>query len=1689
MATFVGSYDNLHLFTEGEHGVVIDSTVNMIIASGQAEMLTASRQWVSGETPIESEVLAISGLISAHPPITASAGRMYTIPKGVQAEAKKALEWRAEHHRGGTAVGMNTARTLAKGGQIGIKKLRHIAKYFPRHEVDKQGKGWSPKEDGFPSNGRIAWALWGGDAAWRWAKAIVEREDNKAVTASAGTDTSAFEASYILEPEIAPDFVARVFMDGTGMDRLYKIDLDGQVFVWDDARWDNLGHDFQDIWNYDNVLDEGLTLSSDVTHLTIDPESAIFLAARFTEAPLTKVTIEDIDANEAALVAAAIDEIDWDFIDQTLLAAGETADPAATDGTYTPDERSENASSQLRDATGKFATSGSRVMVGGRTDLVGTINQVNSADGTVGVVLDNGKQITVNSKSVAGVDPNTKATAQAAYEDVPRLDTSGILAEPRTPINNASAQIPGTLPAMTREDMTQLLSDWPAWVSSQRAKFTALPTPGTVKVQGKDSLDKGAAGESFEKKAGKPMLLDAYDHPLLTDWLGKKNREGYNNAMNYHPITAAAPIGDKPKALTPETSDVQPIYMAVVDPDDTQAVLNLISLIPASDKSTAPMVYKRDHAKWVRDPATLADLSSPTPPAVVPLDTETLDDVLKQVDTTQSVTASVALTVLFGNQPLVAAGGMDRNKGNAEKLRKYWTVGEGAAKIRWGTGGDWKRCVRHLSKYLGERAKGYCQLRHKDALGYYTSTHAKMDRAKNNSVEEMGSGIPEEVLYGLPEDIVTHEIPASDLETPLDKILTEADDMYDEAWSPEDEIIILLDEIAELDDNEFALIAAGGVDRNRGNAEKLRRYWTVGEGAAKIRWGTKGDWTRCVRQLNKYMGARAKGYCALRHKEMDGFWPGDRANKQFAAREYGLNLNSDNFLRSEDSIIAAAELRARRQDAIERMAIVAAATVGKAYHVNENTYESEGAKFVIPLVIPEGTESGDGRMFKKGAIEIRELPLPLLWQLKTGDGHNGSVVVGRIDHMEQTDEGIGNARGVFDTGAYGREAERMVREGFLRGVSADMDRFEAEEASPEAAEDGAEKNNTIKKDKIVINKARVMAVTIVPKPAFQECSIQLAEENKMDSQEETVRIPDGIYVEDIDPVEAEAIVASGMIAGAIPVTPPAQWFENPQLGKATPLTVDDEGRVFGHIATWDTDHIGLPFGTRAPRSRSKYSYFHTGVCRTEEGTDIPVGQLTLAGGHADITASAAEAVKHYDDTASAVADIHAGEDNYGIWVAGALRPGTTPEQVRALRASAPSGDWRPIRGGLELVAICQVNVPGFPVARARVASGHVMALVAAGASTLARMKSNPVEELQARVDALESKERAPLLAAAAELKAKFDAFRAEKQDAVVADGFYEEVEPQLVKSLEQLLADVVAFSFRTQGYHWNVKGADFAEYHALFGGIYGDVHGSIDPLAENILKLGFDAPFDITTFAAMSPLGTSNIESANANVMAYDLYTANEYLVAQLKNAFQVANADNEQGIADFIAGRIDSHQTISWQLKASCVPTGMETLENESDEEPYEMLFAANSTLPEFEGLTASAGDRMERVEEFAAMLEFATFTEEQRKELAKKGQALKDGSFPIRNEADLKNAIRAVGRAAKGKRTEVRAHIVKRAKALGAAKLIPESWKGVTASGDDLRARIPSLVEEIQTVVASADDLRARIAEFSAKADSKKA
>jgi 2'-5' RNA ligase len=385
--------------------------------------------------------------------------------------------------------------------------------------------------------------------------------------------------------------------------------------------------------------------------------------------------------------------------------------------------------------------------------------------------------------------------------------------------------------------------------------------------------------------------------------------------------------------------------------------------------------------------------------------------------------------------------------------------------------------------------------------------------------------------------------------------------------------------------------------------------------------------------------------------------------------------------------------------------------------------DTTGRRFRIPILIPEGVPTGDRRIFAEGALEAKEPPMPLLWQRETDEGHKRSVIVGRIDKIERLESGgLGNAEGVFDTHADAEEAARQVRERYLTGVSGDVDQFESELSQTDTGDDS-----------MLIKHGRLVAATLVAKPAFQEASIEMIPEEG----------------------ETTVITASGG-----PLLPPKSWFFKPSLDGPTMLTVTDEGRVYGHIAEWGTPHLGNP-QLKPPRSGSNYRYFNRKPLRTAEGEDVKVGQLTLVGGHAKLAFDPDRATRHYDDTRSAVADVVAGEDEFGIWVSGAMRPDVTPTQLRAFRASEPSGDWRMRDGQLELCAICQVNTAGFPVTpRALVSSGEVVSLVAAGMlghETQRAGLSETVAQLSAEVAALkaerEAERRAALLESVQALRA------------------------------------------------------------------------------------------------------------------------------------------------------------------------------------------------------------------------------------------------------------------------------------------------------------------------------------------------
>lgn len=384
------------------------------------------------------------------------------------------------------------------------------------------------------------------------------------------------------------------------------------------------------------------------------------------------------------------------------------------------------------------------------------------------------------------------------------------------------------------------------------------------------------------------------------------------------------------------------------------------------------------------------------------------------------------------------------------------------------------------------------------------------------------------------------------------------------------------------------------------------------------------------------------------------------------------------------------------------------------------------------IIAREGEMTGDGRLIEDGALRWDDLPIPLRVAFKDVGGHDGAEVCGRIETVERREGGDIYATGTFDLGsAVGSEAFRQVSEQMSNGVSIDTDDvafrvMEREDANTPGAssDDSPDEGGRVQVMQVasddsimVIESARLRAATLVAVPAFATARVYAAGQAPSTSEPAELDENGDSEAEMARSAGADPLSRDSLTAAAIPTAPPEAWFKDPNLTGPTALVVEDDGRVYGHIAAWGTCHIGqVGKCVEPPASPSNYAYFRTGALQTAEGTSVAVGHLTMGTGHAGPRDSANAAAEHYDNTGTVFADVAAGEDAYGIWVAGSLRPGITAEQVRVARSAPISGDWRTIRGSLELVGALAVNVPGFPVPRPQglLASGEVKSLQASG---------------------------------------------------------------------------------------------------------------------------------------------------------------------------------------------------------------------------------------------------------------------------------------------------------------------------------------------------------------------------------------
>lgn len=390
-----------------------------------------------------------------------------------------------------------------------------------------------------------------------------------------------------------------------------------------------------------------------------------------------------------------------------------------------------------------------------------------------------------------------------------------------------------------------------------------------------------------------------------------------------------------------------------------------------------------------------------------------------------------------------------------------------------------------------------------------------------------------------------------------------------------------------------------------------------------------------------------------------------------------------------------AEVKARKADGVTRARDDAPQTVTAA--MKEKPMRTTWSGVLAPIDKP----TGDGRIIDSDAvIEFREFPLPLMFQRATSNGHDTAVVVGKIAAAVVEGGAIHATGELFDTTDAG-EARDLLSEGVIR-PSVDMcdmvTEWEVVDGDGKKVDPEVDEWDPSWSETMHVRSATIMAATLVSKPAFAEAKIVLGDEVEAPEDEEE---------------ETAALVASAVALAPVDASVDSAAFADPRLDGPTALTVTDDGRVFGHLALWGTEHVGIGRGVTPPRSNTGYALFHVSTVTTDEGP-VSVGRLTVGTGHAGPRDGAHAATAHYDETGTCWALVRAGEDAHGIWVAGIINPDADTATVRA-GASAPlSGDWRAVGGNLELVAALSVNTPGFPVPRSYAAAeGAEMSLVAA----------------------------------------------------------------------------------------------------------------------------------------------------------------------------------------------------------------------------------------------------------------------------------------------------------------------------------------------------------------------------------------
>jgi hypothetical protein len=333
-------------------------------------------------------------------------------------------------------------------------------------------------------------------------------------------------------------------------------------------------------------------------------------------------------------------------------------------------------------------------------------------------------------------------------------------------------------------------------------------------------------------------------------------------------------------------------------------------------------------------------------------------------------------------------------------------------------------------------------------------------------------------------------------------------------------------------------------------------------------------------------------------------------------------------------------------------------------------------QIVFPELALMDVRTGDGRLLEEKGRGVRDLPRTIYGQFVQDSGHNGSVPIGSL-HEVTFEDGVASGRGWLIDDDNGRKAVKYIQTQTLYHNSVDLSDVRAR---AEMSEDG--------KDTLRFSEWKISATTLVGKPAFANAKAELLNDDELVAswyQDETplvVDLPTSVRVE---LSETEELFAD---AGLV-----QDWdaFHQPEAVKPQKIIVDQNGRVSGHLALWNTCHDGIESKcTIVPRPRDNYASFNKPGVLTDRGI-VETGPIFLSGGHR--RAPNGDYVSAYGGIENAWADVRVIPGVHGPWISGVVRPGVEDSKVYAARASRISGHWI----GDRLKAIVSVNAEGFDV--------------------------------------------------------------------------------------------------------------------------------------------------------------------------------------------------------------------------------------------------------------------------------------------------------------------------------------------------------------------------------------------------------